>query len=143
MNLTKSMRYRMLYILWAGLFLLTAVLGLIFPAAEGIGKAVLRIISILFFLPPWLILEKARKEGCRRQRNVVRMFCAASLILTTVMLCLNILSAKHSDALGNALHWILTVVSAPMVCSNFYVLPLFLWAALLMFSFGRMEKPRS
>lgn len=136
MKLIHSMRYRMLYILWAVLFAATAVLGLVFPAAEGFGKVLLQILSIVFFLPPFVILLKARQQGSCHQKNVVRLLCVASLVLTTVLLCLNIASAKASDGMGDVLHWILTIVSAPMVCSNLYALPLFLWAALLMFSFG-------
>lgn len=143
MKFIHSMRYRMLYMLWAVLFAATAVLGLAFPAADGFAKAVLQLISVVFFLPPWLILFKAREEGSRHQRTLVRLFCVASLVLTTVLMCLNILSAKAGDEVGNVLHWILTVVSSPMVCSNFYVLPLFLWAALLMFSFSKAAKTRS
>lgn len=143
MKLIHSMRYRALYMLWAVLFAVTAVLGLLFPAAEGFTKVLLQIVSVAFFLPPFAILLKAREEGNRHPKTVVRLFCVASLVLTTVLLCLNILAAKADDAVGNALHQILTVVSAPMVCSNFYVLPLFLWAALLMFSFGKKAKTRS
>ncbi len=140
MKLIHSMRYRMLYILWAVLFVATAVLGLVFPAAEGFGKVLLMLLSVAFFLPPWFILIKARQQGNRHHKTVVRLLCVGSLVLTTVLLCLNILSAKASDGMGDMMHWILTIVSAPMVCSNFYALPLFLWAALLMFTFlGKTE----
>ena len=60
-----------------------------------------------------------------------------AMVLTVVLLCLNLMSARWSEAVGVALNAALTVVSAPMVCSNFYVLPLFLWGTLLMGTFGK------
>ena len=51
--------------------------------------------------------------------------------MTVALLLLNIRCAGLGEQIGLALNAALTVVSAPMVCSNFYVLPLFLWGALL------------
>ena len=114
----KKLSYKPLYTLWGVLFALTAVLGLLFPAAEGTAaRAALALVSALFFLPPALIL--------------------ASIGLTAALLCLNLMSARWSEAIGNGLHAALTVVSAPMVCSNFYVLPIFLWGTLLAAAFRK------
>ena len=38
---------------------------------------------------------------------------------------------KNELGLGRGLNAALTVVSAPMLCSNFFVLPIFLWGCLL------------
>ena len=137
MNLIKKMRFGALYTAWAMLFVLTAALGLCFPAAEGGLKALLLIVSVVFFLPPWAILRKARQTGNAHHRKLVGFLAALSLVLTTVLLCLNILSFSDAEGLGALLHIVLTIVSAPMVCSNFFVVPLFLWAVLLMDSFSR------
>ena len=137
MNLIKKMRFGALYTAWAMLFVLTAALGLCFPAAEGGLKALLLIVSVVFFLPPWAILRKARQTGNAHHRKLVGLLAALSLVLTTVLLCLNILSFTDAEGLGELLHIVLTIVSAPMVCSNFFAVPLFLWAALLMDSFRK------
>ena len=137
MNLIKKMRFGALYTAWAMLFALTAALGLCFPAAEGGLKALLLIVSMVFFLPPWAILRKARQTGNAHHRKLVGLLAALSLVLTTVLLCLNILSFTDAEGLGELLHIVLTIVSAPMVCSNFFAVPLFLWAALLMDSFRK------
>lgn len=133
----KNLRYGALYTLWAMLFALTAALGLCFPAAEGGLKALLLILSLIFFLPPWLILQKARQTGNDHHRQLVGMLAALSLILTTVLICMNILSFADAEGMGDVLHVVLAVVSAPMVCSNFFAVPLFLWAVLLMASFRK------
>ena len=143
MKLLKTMRFGALYTAWAALFVLTAALGLCFPAAEGGLKALLLIISILFFLPPWLILQKARRTGNDHHRKLVGMLAALSLVMTTALICLNILSFSDAEGLGDVLHVVLTVVSAPMVCSNFFAVPLFLWAVLLMASFFSKKEAKS
>ena len=54
-----------------------------------------------------------------------------------VLLVLNLRSAGLGPALGQALNAALIIVSAPMVCSNFYVLPLFLWGTMLAAAFKK------
>ena len=134
----KKLSYKPLYTLWGVLFALTAVLGLLFPAVEGAGARVaLAVLSALFFLPPALILALARRNGERFHIWMIRWLSLASIGLTAALLCLNLMSARWSEAIGNGLHAALTVVSAPMVCSNFYVLPIFLWGALLAAAFRK------
>ena len=134
----NKLSYKTLYILWSALFLLTAVLGLIFPSAENpAGRWALALTAAVFFLPPWLILVRARREGARFHIRLLRWLCVASLALTAVMLCVNLRSAGLGNALGMALNAALTIVSAPMVCSNFFVLPIFLWGCLLADTFRK------
>ncbi len=135
----KSIKYNTLYICWGALFLLTVILGLAFPVAHGALKVVLRIISVVFFLPPWMILMKAKQDQNEKHRRLVRHLSLASLIATLVLLILNLRSVGYSEAMGAALHAALTIVSAPMVCSNLYALPIFLWACLLMGSIGKLK----
>ena len=56
----KKQSYPILYTLWAAMFLLTAALGLLFPEESGPGRWVLTAISLIFFVPPWMILHRAR-----------------------------------------------------------------------------------
>lgn len=134
----KKNSYKPLYMLWGFLYVLTAVLGLLFPEAQGTAARVaLAVIAAAFFLPPALILTRAKKAGDRLHIWLIRWLCLASIGLTAALLCLNFMSARWSDAVGVGLQAALTIVSAPMVCSNFYVLPIFLWGALLMAAFQK------
>ena len=134
----KKNAYKPLYAVWGFLYVLTAVLGLLFPAAQGTAARVaLAVISAVFFLPPALILARAKKAGDRFHVWLIRWLCVFSIGLTAALLCLNFMSARWSEAVGVGLHAALTIVSAPMVCSNFYVLPIFLWGTLLMAAFQK------
>ena len=134
----KKLSYKTLYIAWAVLFALTAVLGFIFPQAEGAGaKIALLVIAAVFFLPPWLILRKTRAEGRRFHARLIGFLAAASIVLTAALLVLNLMSPLWGESVGIALNAALVIVSAPMVCSNFYVLPLFLWGMLLAAAFKK------
>ena len=139
MKFLKSVRYQTLYLCWAGLFVLTGVLGLVFPDSSGLGRAALLGLSVAFFLPPWMILLKARQEENLHHRRLIRLLSAAALLAATVLLCVSILSANGSDGLNTALHAVVSIVTAPMICSNYYVVPLFLWATLLVGSFTRKK----
>ena len=59
--------------------------------------------------------------------------------LTALLLVVNFLTAVRSEALGNAVHAILVVVSSPMVCSGHWAMSLFLWACLLMASLSGLK----
>ena len=59
------------------------------------------------------------------------------IALTVALLVLNLMSPRWSEAVGIALNAALVILSAPMVCSNFYVLPLFLWGTLLAAAFRK------
>ena len=136
----KKLSYKTLYIAWAVLFALTAVLGFIFPQAEGVGaKIALLVTAAVFFLPPWVILRKARAEGGRFHCWLIGFLALASIVLTAVLLVLNLLSALWPQSLGNALYGALVVVSAPMVCANHYALSLFLWGTLLAGTFYKQK----
>ena len=134
----KKLSYKMLYIAWAILFALTAVLGFVFPTAEGTGvKIALLVTAAVFFLPPWLILRKSRKEEKRFHRWLVGFLSMASIVLTVVLLVLNLMSPLWGERVGIGLNAALVIVSAPMVCSNFYALPIFFWGVLLAAAFKK------
>ena len=134
----KKLSYKMLYIAWAILFVLTAVLGFLFPDAEGApARIALLVTAAVFFLPPWLILRKSRKEEKRFHRWLVGFLSMASIVLTVVLLVLNLMSPLWGERVGIGLNAALVIVSAPMVCSNFYALPIFFWGVLLAAAFKR------
>ena len=121
------MNKKLLWILWAGLFSLCAGLGFI-PQPEGTLRSVLTIISLLFFLPPGCLLYR----GSVSDAKLIRNLSALSLGLTVILLILNFLTVLRSEFLGQVLHYTLTIVSSPMICSGHWALSLFLWACLLM-----------
>ena len=123
------MNKKLLYMLWAGLFVLCAGLGFI-PEPEEAFKIALTCISLVFFLPPaWLLYR-----GDVSDAKLVCNLSALSLGLTLILLILNFLTALQSDFLGQVLHYTLVIVSSPMICSGHWAMSLFLWACLLIAS---------
>ena len=123
-----------LYAIWAVLFIICAGLGFI-PEAAGFGRFVLTLLSLLFFVPPAVLLY----QGDRETVKLIRNLSALSLLVTAVTLICNFLSALGSQLLGNILHGVLVIVSVPMVCSGYWALSLFLWACLLMVSLQKLK----
>ncbi len=131
-----------LYILWGSLFALCAGLGFV-PEPAGVLRGLLTALSLVFFLPPaWLLYDGAKQQD-RTVLLLVRNLSALSLGLTLGLLILNFLTAFRSELLGAVFHGLLTVISAPMVCSGHWALSLFLWACLLMGSRKELKKTAS
>ena len=135
------MKKKSLFALWGGLFLLCAGLGFI-PEPAGAVRWVLTGLSILFFLPPAVLVYQGKKTGDGHLLALIRNLSAMSLGLTAVLLILNFLTAFRSELVGNLLHAVLVVVSTPMICSGRWVLSLFLWACLLMVSLPVKQKTK-
>ena len=131
------MKNQYLFALWGALFILCAGLGFI-PEPAGALRILLTGLSVLFFLPPAVLVWKGHRERNRRQLALVRDLSIVSLSLSVLLLIANFLSAFHSELLGNILHGVLVVVSSPMICSGHWALSLFLWACLLI---GSLKKP--
>ena len=135
------MNRKFLFALWGGLFIVCAAMGFI-PDPAGVGRVLLTLLSIAFFVPPALALYQAIQAGDQPVLRLIRNLSALSLGLTLVLLVLNFLSALRSETLGDILYNILTIVSSPMVCSGCWVLSLFLWACLLMVSLKGLRKKK-
>ena len=129
------MNKKNLFVLWGVLFILCAGLGFL-PEPAGLLKGLMTALSVLFFVPPALLLYHADRETALLIRNLA----ALSLGVTLVTLILNFVLAVSSEFLGNVLHYVLVVVSTPMICSGYWVLSLFLWACLLMVSLQNLRK---
>ncbi len=121
------MNRNILFPLWGICFVLCAGLGFL-PEPQGAWQWVSTACSLLFFLPPAVLLWKGEKKEAMLVRNLAGL----SLGITTVTLMLNFVLAVGSETLGGFLHCILVVVSAPMIASGHWALSLFLWACLLM-----------
>lgn len=130
------MKKSTLLLIWGILYIICAGLGFI-PEPQGMVRAMLFLVSLLFFLPPAVLLYRGKTQGDRDAVRLVRWSSAASLGLMLIGLCGNILAALGGDELGDIMHILLGLVSAPMFCSNFWVMPLFLWAVLLISSFKK------
>ncbi len=124
------MKKNVLFALWGILFILCAGLGFI-PEPEGGLRVLMTLLSVLFFLPPFGLLAKAKAEKDAGVPRLIAMLSGASLGLTLALLVCSFLSAFASETLGVVLHYVLTVVSSPMICSGYWALSLFLWACLL------------
>ncbi len=133
------MNKKFLAALWAGLFIVCAGLGFI-PEPEESMKPLLMLLSLLFFLPPVLLLYDAGRNRDTATIQLIRNLSAISLVLTMVLLILNFLTVLSSDTLGQILHYVLIIVSCPMICSGHWAMSLFLWACLLTASLRQLKK---
>lgn len=133
------MKTNLLYKFWAGMFALCAGLSFI-SQPVGFAKVLLILLSLGFFLPPALILKQQEKSGSRMHIQIIRNLAAASLILTILLIIANFMSLMASEAAGEFLYVLLAVVSAPMLCGQYWVLSLFCWACLLLWSQSLLKK---
>ena len=127
------MKNKSLLAIWGIFYIICAGLGFI-PEPEGAVRIFLTVISILFFVPPAILLFDAFSAGDEKTIRLIRLLSALSLALTLVLLTANFLAALGASWLGTLLHILLVIGSAPMLCSNYWVLSLFLWAVLLVAS---------
>ena len=124
------MKKKGLFILWGVLFAACAGLGFV-PRPEGALKWLLGILGLLFFVPPMLLLARAKESGDRAVAALVRNLAIASLALTLVALVGNVLSLLGGVTLGNVLNAVLAIVSTPMFCSQVWAMSIFCWAFLM------------
>ena len=127
------MKKTALYIAWFCLFLATVILGSVEPGIRAV-KIVMIALSIAFFIPPGILLYQGISQGDRAQVVLLRYISLISLAATFALLVANFLSASASQNVGDLLYALLIIVSAPMVCSQFWIVSLFAWACILMTS---------
>ena len=120
-----------LYAAWGCLYIVCTVLGFI-PDAQGFWYFLMVALSVVFFIPGFWLLYLGIKNNDRGTLTVLRTLSALSLGCTVLMFILNVLSAGASDAAGEMVYGLLIIVSTPMICSQFWILSLFLWACLFM-----------
>lgn len=128
------MKKRILYGLWAFLYVLCAGLSFI-PEPTEVLQVGMTLLSLVFFVPGGILLVDAIRSKEKKNLFTLRLISIFSLGLTTVAYICNLLSATASDAVGTALYYVLLIVSAPMVTMGFEIVSLFLWACLLFATF--------
>ena len=133
------MFHQLFYTLWGVMFVLCAALGFI-PEPQGAARIALTGLSVLFFLPPAVLVWQARKAGDRRTLRLIRNLSLLSLGVTLVMLIVVVLTIPASLAVGDILYGVLTVLSAPMIGSQIWMVSLCLWAVLLWTCIAMLRK---
>lgn len=133
------MKTKILFALWGCIYALCVGLGTV-ENPEGLGKVLLVLTSLIFFIPPGCILYEGIRDGKKKQVKAVRITAILSLSLTLVLLVANFLSVSASAQAGGLVYELLILVSAPMVCSQYWVMSLFLWACLLWTTFIKPKK---
>ena len=123
------MKEKIAYGLWTCLYILCVGLAFV-PEPQGIGKAALVLVSLIFFVPGlWLLVEGLKKND-RKMLLRLRIVSICSLALTLIFLVLFFLTV--TSAVGEVIAHLLILFSAPMFCAQYWALSLFLWASLLM-----------
>lgn len=122
-----------LYAIWLCLYILCVGLGTV-DQMEGIGKVFFILTALIFFIPGTMLLVMGIREKNKKTVLRVRMIAVCSLVLTVVLFCVNIVAAA-AGRVSPVLHDLLNLVSAPMFCSQYWVISLFGWASLLSASF--------
>ncbi len=123
------MKQKIIFGIWIFFYCLCAILGHI-PEPTTAQAAALTVLSLVFFVPGFLLLIHGKKQQDTQLLKVLRIISFSSLAVTFLMMLLNILSALAPEGLGNVLHEILILVSVPMFTCRPRALSLFLWAIL-------------
>lgn len=130
-----------LYCGWGVLYVVCVALGLI-QDTTPIVRIALLIISIIFFLPGAMLLYNGIKQDDRKTVLRIRWLSIASLALTLLgLIALFFCAASGNETALDLAFEALLVVSAPMICSQYWVVSLFLWACLLSASFFKKRPP--
>ncbi len=137
----KNAKKILLYIVWACLYVLCVGLGTL--QAEGWGRAVLVLIGLSFFVPGFWIAVLDIKSRDLKGLRLLRIICICSLCLTLAAIVGNFLSVSADAQVGAALYDVLALVSAPMLCIQYWALSLFLWACLLTVTVPGVILPRN
>lgn len=132
------MKKKIVYALWAYLYILCGVLGFI-EKPDGFPGFLFHAAAILFFLPGAWLLYNGRREGCKKDLIRIRVISLVSLALTLVFLVANLFAVTGAEAVALWLDRVLAVVSVPMYCAPNWAVSLFLWACLLVASLQKVN----
>ena len=133
------MKMKPTWLMWLYMFILCAVLGFI-PGPVGFLKFLLVVIAIGFFVPGFVLLTKADHRDDLKTIRTVRNISIVALVLAVVMILLNFASALLSKVWGTVLYYVMVVLASPLVCGQYWVLTLFLWACLMFYAISLLKK---
>ena len=136
------MSKKALIFIWAVLYVLCAALSFS-PSPEGNQYMALVTLSLLFFIPGFLLLSWGIKADDHKSVRRICLLSGCSLAATMLVLILNFFAYSASEAVGMVMYVILVLVSVPMVCGQVWMLSLFLWACLLMVSLSYLRRQRN
>ena len=128
-----------LYAVWICLYILCVGLGTV-ENVQKIGSIFFLLTALIFFIPGVLLLVTGIREKNAKAVIRIRIIAACSLLLTAVVFCANLMAVGASQTVGNFLHDLLNLVSAPMFCSQYWIISLFLWACIFSASFVKSKK---
>ena len=135
------MNNKTLFLIWGGLFILCALLGFI-PPVSGFASVLLTLVSAAFFVPLWILFYRGKQQKDLGLLAALRGISIASLAATLIFLILFFMTAGTNEAGGIFLYGLLVVFSSPMVCSQFWIGSLFVWACLFFASFSAIRKAK-
>ena len=135
--MNTKIKEMVLYAAWLCLYILCVGLGTV-ETVEGIGKVFFVLTSLIFFIPGVWLLILGMQEKDKKMILRVRIIAIASLAATVIVFCANVAAVAASSRMGGFLNDLLNLVSAPMFCSQYWILSLFCWASLLSGSFMKI-----
>lgn len=133
------MKEKALYSLWAFVYAVCTALGFL-GEVQGVGRVFMVLAAVIFFLPPAALVVLGIREQKKNVLKTVRIVAIVSLVLTLIFFIANVAVAVGAETTNAFLHVCLVVVSTPMLCGQYWVLSLFLWACLLFASFLKPKK---
>ena len=122
------------YGIWLCMYILCVALGTL-KDVNGAAKVFFVLTSLIFFLPGVYLLYLANREKNRKICLRVRIVAIVSLVLTVAVFSGNVIAVSASAEAGRVWYDLLNLVSAPMFCSQYWILSIFCWACLLSASF--------
>lgn len=128
------MKEKLLYIIWGCMAVLCIGLGTL-ETTDLLLQVPLAVLAVMFFVPGGMLLYDAVTEGNRKGMLRIRWISILSLSLTVVFLIAFILTAAVGAPAADILYDILILVSCPMICSQYWLISLFLWGCLLSATF--------
>ena len=137
--MNTKMKELIAYGVWLCLYVLCVGLGTV-ENVEGVGKVLFVMTSLIFFLPGVYLLYLGNHEKNRKICLRVRIVAISSLVLTVAVFSGNVIAVSASSEAGVVLYDLLNLVSAPMFCSQYWILSLFCWGCLLSASFMKKQK---
>lgn len=132
----KKTKEIVLYVVWLCLYILCVGLGVMASAAEGFGKVMMVLTALIFYVPGICLLVMGLKDEDKKLLLRLRLVCIVSLVLTLAALVGYFMTGN------NTMFELLAIVSAPMLCGQYWALSLFCWAALMMATIPGVIIPR-